>query len=187
MAVRPVKTHISLGIHPIWSVFAVHMNLTTHGSGSSLGAHSFCWFCYDADYNIYKLVQFTHEPSVSDFYSQCSALTCTHKTSHLSVTQASSSTGCYSIWAATWQNQQNDLCAQRRLHSAWASAQSGQSLHYPHEGPKLPIERLVKTLISLCGCPGWSESSLGTHVIWLVLLCGSLYYDETALLNSNSL
>ena len=32
------------------------------------------------------------------------------------------------IWAATWQNQQNDMCAQRRLRSAWASAQSDQSL-----------------------------------------------------------
>ena len=39
-----------------------------------------------------------------------------------------------SIWTATWQNQQNDLCAQRRLWSAWKSAQSDQSLHCPHEG-----------------------------------------------------
>ena len=30
-------------------------------------------------------------------------------------------------WATSWQNQQND-CAQRRLRSAWASAQSDQSL-----------------------------------------------------------
>ena len=30
-------------------------------------------------------------------------------------------------WAAAWQNQQCDLCAQRRLRSAWASAQSDQS------------------------------------------------------------
>ena len=29
------------------------------------------------------------------------------------------------IWAASWQNQQNDLCAQRRLKS---SAQADQSL-----------------------------------------------------------
>ena len=35
------------------------------------------------------------------------------------------------------------LCAQRRLRSAWASAQSDQS--------------------SLCRCPGWSESSLGAQ------------------------
>ena len=35
------------------------------------------------------------------------------------------------IWAATWQNQQNDLCAQRRLRSAWASTQSDQSHRCP--------------------------------------------------------
>ena len=32
-----------------------------------------------------------------------------------------------------WQNQQIGLCAQRRLRSAWASAQSDQSLRCPHE------------------------------------------------------
>ena len=32
------------------------------------------------------------------------------------------------IWAATWQSQQNDLCTQWRLRSAWAFAQSDQSL-----------------------------------------------------------
>ena len=31
-------------------------------------------------------------------------------------------------WAASWQNQQNGMRAQRRLRSAWASAQSDQSL-----------------------------------------------------------
>ena len=49
------------------------------------------------------------------------------------------------------------LCAQRRLRSAWASAQSDQSLRCPQEetwGPKLPIERTGKTLIRLGGCPG---------------------------------
>ena len=58
------------------------------------------------------------------------------------------------------------LCAQQRLRSAWASAQSDQSLRCPHEeslGPYLPIERTAKTLIRLGGCPGWSESSLGAH------------------------
>ena len=33
------------------------------------------------------------------------------------------------IWAASWQTQQNDLCAQQRLKSAWASAQFDQSTH----------------------------------------------------------
>ena len=31
------------------------------------------------------------------------------------------------LWAASWQNQQNGICAQWRLRSAWASAQSDQS------------------------------------------------------------
>ena len=30
-------------------------------------------------------------------------------------------------WASPWQNQQNDPCAQQRLRSAWASAQTDQS------------------------------------------------------------
>ena len=32
------------------------------------------------------------------------------------------------LWDAWWENQQHELCAQRRLRSAWASAQSDQSL-----------------------------------------------------------
>ena len=47
-------------------------------------------------------------------------------------------------WAAARQNQQNDLWAQQRLRSAWASAQSDQSLCCPHEetlGPQLPTQR----------------------------------------------
>ena len=36
-------------------------------------------------------------------------------------------------WAAAWQNQQSGMCAQPRLRSAWASAQSDQSLRCPHE------------------------------------------------------
>ena len=53
-------------------------------------------------------------------------------------------------------NQQNDLCAQRRLRSAWASAQSDQGQRCPPEaklGPKLPTERTAETLIRLGGCP----------------------------------
>ena len=51
---------------------------------------------------------------------------------------------CYLIikWVASWQNQQNGMCAKRRLRSAWASAQSDQSLHCPHEkslSPQLPL------------------------------------------------
>ena len=51
-------------------------------------------------------------------------------------------------WATSWKNQQNDLCAQQKIGSAWASAQSEQSLCCPHEetwGPQLHIERTAKT------------------------------------------
>ena len=33
----------------------------------------------------------------------------------------------------------------------------------------------AKTLIILGGCPGWSESSLGVHVILLVLSCAGSF------------
>ena len=36
-------------------------------------------------------------------------------------------TGLMDMWAASWQNQQNGMRAQRRLKPAWASAQSDQS------------------------------------------------------------
>ena len=81
----------------------------------------------------------------------------------------------YENWSTAWQNQQNHLCAQRRLRSAWASAQSDQSQRCPPEaklGPKLPTKRTAKTLIRLGGCPGWSESSLDTKVILLGLSWG---------------
>ena len=42
------------------------------------------------------------------------------------------------ISAAAWQNKYNGLCAQWRLRSAWASAQSDQSLRCPHEESLVP-------------------------------------------------
>ena len=48
-------------------------------------------------------------------------------------------------------SEDSDVCTQRRLRSAWASALFDQSLCCPHEetlGPLLPIERTVKTLIA---------------------------------------
>ena len=66
--------------------------------------------------------------------------------------------------------QQNDLSAQRRLRSAWASDQSDQSLRCPHEETLvlcLPAERTSKTLLRLGGYPGWPECSLGAHYIFV--------------------
>ena len=48
-----------------------------------------------------------------------------------------------------------------------------------HEESLLPTEHTAKTLIRLGGCPGWSEFSLGTHVIVLVLSWGgSVFVDK---------
>ena len=58
------------------------------------------------------------------------------------------------------------LCAQRRLKSAWTSAQADQSLRCALNGwlrTQAFFMRTAKTLIRLGGCPGWSESSLGAQ------------------------
>ena len=36
-------------------------------------------------------------------------------------------------WAGSWQNQQNGMCTQQRLRSAWATVQSDKNLRCPHE------------------------------------------------------
>ena len=58
------------------------------------------------------------------------------------------------------------LWAQRRLRSAWASAQSDQNLRCPHE------ESLAT---HWAHSEDWSESSLGSHVSLLVLSQGGSY------------
>ena len=83
------------------------------------------------------------------------------------------------IWAATRQNQQNEMCAQQRLRWAWVSTQSDQSLHCALNRQlraQCFFMRTAKTLIRLGGCPGWSESSQGTQV--LVLSCGSSFFTS---------
>ena len=80
------------------------------------------------------------------------------------------------------------LCAQRKLRSAWASAQSDQSLRCPNEeslGPQLPIERTAKTLFRLGGCPGWSVFA-GRTVTLLVLSCRGSCTDRKTKCNAIS-
>ena len=81
------------------------------------------------------------------------------------------------FWAASWQNLQNGMCAQRKLRSAWASAQSDQSLPFPYErslGPLLPIEHSAKT--DLTGrMPRLIWVFAGCTVIWSVLTCGGSF------------
>ena len=46
-------------------------------------------------------------------------------------------------WAAEWQTLQDDMCAERRLRSAWAFAKSDQSF-------QCPIGQTVKLVLSCC-------------------------------------
>ena len=78
-----------------------------------------------------------------------------------------------SIWAASWQNQQNGMCAQWRLRSAWSFAQSDEVFAVRMTKPWIlsyPQDHTEKSLIRLGNCPGWSESSLGAHAM-LILSC----------------
>ena len=76
------------------------------------------------------------------------------------------------IWAATWQNQQNE-CAP----SEDSDAQSDQSSLLNNMKKSWVLSYPLSTqrrLIRLGMCPGWSESSLGA-VILLVLSCRGSY------------
>ena len=80
-----------------------------------------------------------------------------------------------------WENVPSDMCAQRRLKSACASAQSDQSLRWPLEEtlyPSLSKTRPAKILIRVRECAVWSESSLGAHVRRYVFWrCESYYFS----------
>ena len=92
VSVRPAKTQISLGIRPVWSVFAVCMKKTwvlsyplsaqrrllirlggcLGWSESSLDAQPHCWFCHEAaqiwfcSYNVWLLAMHTCQKLVTE-------------------------------------------------------------------------------------------------------------------------
>ena len=77
------------------------------------------------------------------------------------------------------------LCAQQRLKSAWASPQTDQTFCCPHEETLclyLPNECTTETPNWLSGCPGWSESSLGSpvycfcHVLAQIINISEVHY-----------
>ena len=75
------------------------------------------------------------------------------------------------------------LCTQRRLRSAWASAQSDQSSLCAQWVAKDPSFLCADSdpSIRLGGCPGWSESSLGAHAILLVLSRGGSFMKNVSI------
>ena len=86
------------------------------------------------------------------------------------------------IWAASRQNQQNGLCTQQRLRSAWASAQSDQSslsawrklgswaTHWAHSKDSDSDREDAQADLSLC----WAHSHfVGFVMRWLI--CSNFY------------
>ena len=76
------------------------------------------------------------------------------------------------LWA--WQNQQNDMCAQQRLRSAQSDQNFRCALNMLNGWLRTQhfFMLTAKTLTSLGGFPGYSESSLGAQVI--LLFCHAL-------------
>ena len=97
------------------------------------------------------------------------------------------------IWAASWQNQQNGMCAQRRLGS-WKMICPVWSVFAVRMKKAWVLSYAMsaqRKLIRLGGCPGWSESLLGApsfclfcHVavhifLWVGWLCWGLTSQST--------
>ena len=173
MNVHPAKTQISLGICPVWSESSLctqwvakdpsFLHADSVGSDQTgrmpwliwvfAGCTPFWCFCHEAAQFMMHNI-FFYLMKMTAFHMQIILLANISKTL---VGNDSDLTVNFIIWAATWQNQQNE-CAPSE-DSAWASAQSDQSLRCLHEeslGPWLPTERTAKTLIRLGGYPGWS-------------------------------
>ena len=77
------------------------------------------------------------------------------------------------IWAALWQNQLNGMCAQRRLRSAWASAQSDQSLrclgsfttHWAHSEDSVQTGRMHRLIWVFA----WRTCHYVGFVVWWLI------------------
>ena len=139
---RTAKTLIRLGRRPSWSE-------------SSLGAHSFCWFCHVAAHlalakclwefflRLFKAMVIKFEPPHDK----------TNKRTMRPV-KTQISLGIRPVWS------ESSLCTQ------WV-ATDPSFLHG---------DRKDWSDIRLGGCPGWSKSLLGAHAILLVLSWGGSFH-----------
>ena len=85
------------------------------------------------------------------------------------------------IWAVAWQNQRINMCAQQRLRSPWASAQSDHSLHsmhdetmtrsstthWAHSEDACQTRRMPRLIRVFTGCIG---HFVGFVMLWLIYL-----------------
>ena len=128
---RTAKTLIRLGRCPGWSE-------------SSLGAHSFCWFCHEAAQltifcnfqRIFSHYQTWNEPQ----HDKTNKMTCAPSKDQPGHSPSPSLIRVFAV----------------RMRKPWVLS--------------FPLNAHWR-LIILRGCAGWSESSLGIYVILLVLSC----------------
>ena len=85
-------------------------------------------------------------------------------------------------WAASWQNRHNDLCAQQRLRSAWASAHSDQSLRsalneklrtpyfFKQTAKTAQTRRMPRLICVLAGCKGLFVGFIMRRLNYIALL-----------------
>ena len=71
--------------------------------------------------------------------------------------------------AIAWQNQQNDLCAQRNLRSAWASAQSDQRLRWVKDQTFIDADSEDKRMLRLIWVFAWRTCSIVGFVMWRLI------------------
>ena len=96
-------------------------------------------------------------------------LSCIHRFQHIYVIGSPRTLRClvtffYFIWATSWQNQQNYMWAQRRLRSAWASAQSDQSIRCSHEETSSPYSYLLSAQRRLWS--DWADAQADLSLRW---------------------
>ena len=104
--VRPAKTEISLGIRPVWS----ESSLCAQWVAKDPIFLQFNCLWIHTMWKTQLNVQICKVMSISDVLLKHSGL----------VYELRRQLSYNHFWAASWQNQQNDMCAQRRLRSAQA-------------------------------------------------------------------
>ena len=169
MSVRPAKSLISLGICPIWSVFAVRMKKAWVLS-YLLSAQRRLWLDW-ADAQADLRLRWAHSHFVGFVMS---GLIFTSE-------GAKSRAKCVFFFPSELQNNKTNkmTCVPSKNSDQPGHPPSLISLHFLclHEetlGPWRPTDsalRAQRRLIRLDRCSGWSESSPSAHAILLALLC----------------
>ena len=113
----PLKKWDALPVYTQETIYHVHtemrQTLATLFHEEIMSKFGVARLCYARGFQVYTGTKLVHHVPRGFLAVECSLSVHFFTTTHLAekVTK----------WAAAWQNQQNYLCAQRRLRSAWAS------------------------------------------------------------------